>query len=63
MKTIIETLATARQIAKEGRTYVEDCNATIARDDTYFYAQKHDYVMSSVRRKTFRAIWNYLYQQ
>jgi hypothetical protein len=63
MKTTIETLTSARQISKDHRTYVEDCNATVMRDDVYFYATKHDYDFGDVRRKTFNAIWNYLYQQ
>lgn len=62
MKATVKTLTTARQVSKEHATYVEDCNATVIRDDVYFYATKHDYVQGNIRRKTFNAIWNYLYQ-
>lgn len=35
MKTTIENLTTAKQVATEGRTYVENCNATIVRIDEF----------------------------
>jgi hypothetical protein len=64
MKTTIETLTTARQISKEGRTYVEDVNSTIVRIDEFgfkFFVTKHDYLQESKRFKTFNGAWNYMY--
>lgn len=64
MKTTIETLTSAKQIAKEGRTYVEDCNSTVAIINEFgykYFVTKHDYVMESKRFKTFQGAWNYMY--
>ena len=64
MKTTIETLTTAKQVATEGRTYVEDCNATIVRIDEFgfkFFVTKHDYLKESKKFKTFKGAWNYMY--
>lgn len=64
MKTTIESLTTARQIAKEGRTFVEDANATVVRTDDFgyrFHVQKHDYLNETSKFKTFNGLYNYLY--
>jgi hypothetical protein len=73
MKTTIETLTTAREINKEGRTFIEDCNATVVRYDNNpsfnkkidfkFYATKHDYLFEHKSFKTFKGLWNYLYKK
>lgn len=61
MKTTIESLNSARQVAKEGRTFVEDANATIVRNDNGFHVTKHDYRMEAKSFKTFRAALHYMY--
>jgi hypothetical protein len=65
MKTTIETLTTAKQVVRENRTYVEDCNCTITRIDEFgykFFVTKHDYVKESKKFKTFWGARNYMYQ-
>lgn len=65
MKTIIETLTTAKQVATEGRTYVKDCNSTIVRINEFgfkFFVTKHDYQMESKKFKTFNGAWSYAYK-
>lgn len=64
MKTSIETLTGAKQVSKEGRTYVEDCNSTIMRIDEFgykFHVTKHDYTNETNKFKTFQGAWNYMY--
>lgn len=61
MKTL-ESLTKASQIKdKENQiVYVEDCFADVWFDGTYFCARKNAFP-DIIRRKTFNAIWNYLY--
>lgn len=64
MKTTIETLTTAKQVAIDGRIYVEDCNSSILTIDEFgfkYLVTKHDYVLESKRFKTFKGAWNYMY--
>lgn len=60
MKTI-ETLITAKQIKNEEgqNVYVSDAKAQVWFNGTFFCARKNG--VNIVRRKTFNAIWNYLY--
>ena len=64
MKTIIESLSSAKQVSKEGRTYVKDCGCTILRTSDFgykFHVIKHDDFNASAMFKTFRAAWNFIY--
>ena len=64
MKNSIETLTTAKQVSKEGRTYIEDVNCTIVRVNEFgykFHVTKHDYAKESKKFKTFKGAWNYIY--
>jgi len=61
----LETLTEANQIKSEESqsVYVSDCSAHVWIDKTgtYFCASKDG--IHNIRRKTFNAIWNYLYQR
>jgi hypothetical protein len=60
MKTL-ESLTKASQVKNEESqcVYVSDCNAQVWFDGKYFCARKDG--VSIIRRKTFIAIWGYLY--
>lgn len=65
MKTSIEKLTSAKQVSKEGRTYVEDVNCTIVRIDEFgykFHVTKHDYMNETKKFKTFNGAWNYMHK-
>jgi hypothetical protein len=61
MKTTIENLTTASQVNKEGRTYIDDANATIVKNEGGYYVTKHDFVKEAKQFKTFRGALNYIY--
>lgn len=64
MRTTIESLSSAKQVLKEGRTYIKDCDCTILRINDFgykFYVIKHGDLNASASFKTFRAAWNYVY--
>lgn len=54
----LESLTKASQIKNES-VYVADCDAQVWYDGTFFCARKDG--INIVRRKTFKAIWNFLY--
>lgn len=60
MKTL-ESLTKASQIKNEEsqNVYVADCDAQVWFDGTFFCARKDG--INIIRRKTFAAIWNFLY--
>ena len=60
MKTI-KSLNRANQVLKEDDSdlWVSDCRARVWHDGIYFCVQKDG--IHVIRRKTFNAIWNYLY--
>lgn len=60
MKTI-KSLTKASQIKNEENlcVYVADCDAQVWFNETYFCARKDG--VNIIRRKTFNAIWNFLY--
>jgi hypothetical protein len=62
MKTTIETLATARQVNREGITYVEDANCTVVRDENEWFVTNHNFKFESKRFKSFRSVLKYIYE-
>ena len=60
MKTL-ESLTKASQIKNEENqiVYIADCDAQVWFDGIYLCARKDG--INIIRRKTFDAIWNYLY--
>ena len=66
MKTTIESLSSSKQVSKEGRTYVKDCDCTILRTNDFgykFYVIKHSDLNASASLKTFKDARNFMYKK